>query len=140
MQAALAPTDHAVSSVPAAPVSKARRRIGIVLSGIAVAFLLFDSAMKLVKVAPVREAMERMGYPDATARPIGLVLLACVVIYLIPRTAVLGAALLTAYLGGAIATHVRVGDPLLSHTLFPVYFAALVWGGLYLRDERLRAV
>jgi membrane protein DedA with SNARE-associated domain len=71
--------------------------------------------------------------------PIGLILLVCVVVYLIPRTAVLGAVLLTGYLGGAVATHVRVGDPLLSHTFFPIYFAVLIWGGLYLRDRRVRA-
>jgi ABC-type transport system involved in cytochrome c biogenesis permease component len=71
--------------------------------------------------------------------PIGLILLVCVVVYLIPRTAVLGAVLLTGYLGGAVATHVRVGDPLLSHTFFPIYFAVLIWGGLYLRDRRVHA-
>jgi hypothetical protein len=81
-----------------------------------------------------------MGYPDGTARPIGLVLLVCLVIHLAPRTTVLGAVLLTAYLGGAVATHVRVLDPLFSHVLFPVYVALLLWGGLYLRDARVRAM
>jgi hypothetical protein len=122
------------------PASKKRRWIGVTLSGLAVAFLLFDAAMKVAKIAPVLEASVRIGYSEATVRPIGLTLLACVVLYLVPRTAVLGAAMLTGYLGGAIATHVRLGDPLFSHTLFPVYFAALIWGGLYLRDARLRAI
>jgi hypothetical protein len=119
------------------PSSKKRRRAGIAMSTLAVLFLLFDSVMKLVKVQPVIEATERLGYPEATARPLGLVLLACVVLYVVPRTAVLGAVLLTGFLGGAIATHVRIEDPLFSHTLFPVYFGVLVWAGLYLRDPRL---
>jgi hypothetical protein len=110
------------------------------MSGLAVAFLLFDSAMKLAMVQPVVEASERMGFPIDTARPIGVILLACVAIYLARRTAVLGAVLLTGYLGGAIASHLRLEDPLLSHTLFPVYFGVLVWGGLYLRDARVRAI
>ena len=122
----------------AAPSKK--RWVGMVLSALSVAFLLFDSVTKLVKIQPVVDAMQRLGYPDATARPIGLVLLACVVLYVVPRTAVLGAILLTGFLGGAIATHVRVEDPLFSHTLFPLYVAALVWGGLYLRDARVRSL
>jgi hypothetical protein len=72
--------------------------------------------------------------------PLGIVLLACVVIYLVPRTAVLGALLLTGYLGGAVATHIRVGNPLFTHVLTPTYFAALIWGGLMLRDARVRAL
>jgi hypothetical protein len=107
---------------------------------LAVAFLAFDAAMKLVKIAPVVEAMQRTGFPDGTARPIGLVLLACLAVHLVPRTAVLGAVLLTGYLGGAVATHVRLEDPPFSHTLFPIYFGALLWGGLYLRDPRVRAI
>jgi hypothetical protein len=131
------PSGHGTS---AATLSKGRRWAGAALSGLAVLFLLFDSAMKLVKVAPVVEAMQRMGFPDESARPIGLILLACLVLYLVPRTAVLGAVLLTGYLGGAVVTHVRVADPLFSHTLFPVYFGTLVWAGLYLRDARVRSI
>ncbi len=119
------------------PSSKKRRRAGIAMSTLAVLFFVFDIAIKLAKTPQVTDAMQRLGYPDDTARPLGLVLLVSVVLYLVPRTAALGAVLITAYLGGAIATHVRVEDPLFSHTLFPVYFAALVWGGLYLRDARL---
>jgi hypothetical protein len=120
--------------------SKKRRVGGLVLSGLAVLFLVWDAVMKLVKIQPVTDAMERLGYPDATARPIGVILLVCVALYLVPRTAIIGAVMLTGYLGGAIATHVRVEDPLFSHTLFPIYFAALLWGGLALRDERARAI
>ncbi len=120
--------------------SNLRRRGGVAMSTLAVLFLLFDAAMKLVKVPPVVEAMQRLGYPDATARPLGIVLLACIALYIVPRTAAVGAVLLTAFLGGAIATHVRVEDPLFSHTLFPVYVAALVWGALYLGDARLRSL
>ena len=113
--------------------------IGRIMSGLAVLFLLFDSTTKLLRVEAVMKAAAQIGYPPSTMFPIGLILLVCVVVYLIPRTAVLGAVLLTGYLGGAVATHVRVGDPLLSHTFFPIYFAVLIWGGLYLRDRRVRA-
>lgn len=80
----------------------------------------------------------QLGYPPDRVLWIGIIELVCVVLYLVPRTAVLGALLLTGYLGGAIATHVRVGSPLLSHTLFPIYVALMLWGGLYLREPRLR--
>src|SRR5262245_34262889 len=135
-------TASAVSTRPESSVtqSKGRRRAGIVLSGIAVAFLLFDSVMKVAAVQPVLEASEQLGDPVSTARPIGLVLLASLALYLVRRTAVLGAVLLTGFLGGAIATHVRVENPLFSHTLFPIYVAVLLWGGLYLRDARVRAL
>lgn len=120
--------------------SKTRRRAGITLSAVPAAFLVFDSAIKLVKIAAVVEGSARLGFSEWTARPLGIVLLASVLCYLFPRTAVLGAVLLTGYLGGAVAAHVRVDDPLLSHTLFPVYVALLLWGGLYLRDPRVRAL
>jgi len=105
-------------------------------------FLLFDGVFKLVRPTPaaVVEAMNKLGYPPTLTVTIGLLLLVCVVVYIIPRTAVLGAILLTGYLGGAVATHTRVGDPLFSHVLFPVYMGLFVWGGLYFRDERLRAL
>jgi len=136
-----ASTLSAATSSAATSAPPAKRRIAsLTLSGLAVAFLAFDGAMKLVKIAPVVEAMQRMGFPDDTARPIGLILLACVALYVLPRTAVLGAVLLTGYLGGAVVTHVRVEDPLFSHTLFPIYFGVLVWAGLYLRDPRVRSI
>ena len=102
-------------------------------------FLLFDGVMKLVKPAPVVKATVGLGYSESVILPLGVVLLACTLLYLIPRTAVLGAILLTGYLGGAVASHVRHGDGLFA-VCFPVIFGALIWGGLVLRDERLRSV
>jgi hypothetical protein len=113
---------------------------GRVLTVIPILFLLFDGAAKVMNVAPVRETMAQLGYLADVGVGIGIILLACVALYAIPRTSVLGAILLTGYLGGAIATHVRIGSPLFSHTLFPIYIAAMVWSGLYLRDARLRAL
>jgi hypothetical protein len=112
---------------------------GRVLSGLAVLFLVFDSVGKLLQVPPVVAGSIQLGYPADVVFDLGVTLLSCVLLYVIPRTSVLGALLLTGYLGGAVATHVRVGNPLFSHTLFPTYVAALVWGGLLLRDARLRA-
>ena len=112
---------------------------GRVLSGLAVAFLIFDSAGKLLRMPPVVEGTAQLGYPGSVIVPLGVILLTCVLVYVVPRTAVLGAVLLTGYLGGAVATHVRVENPLLSHALFPTYVAALLWVGLVLRDPRLRA-
>jgi DoxX-like family len=113
---------------------------GRVVSALPALFLLVDAVMKLVKPAPVVEATLALGYPESVILGLGIVLLACTLLYLIPRTAVLGAILLTGYLGGAVATHVRVGSPLLTHSLFPVYVALLVWGSPLPRDDRLRAL
>ena len=115
------------------------RALGRILSALAVLFLLLDSAGKLLEVAPVVEGSTKLGYPANTVFAIGLIELVCVLAYVIRPTSVLGAVLLTGYLGGAIATHVRVENPLFSHTLFPIYVALFVWGGLFLRDARLRA-
>jgi hypothetical protein len=114
--------------------------IGRIVTALPVAFLLFDSAIKFTHVDAVAQSFTQLGYPVAFAPAIGVLELACLAIYLIPSTAVLGVALLTGYLGGAIASHVRVGNPLFSHVLFPVYIAAMLWGGLYLREARLRAL
>ena len=113
---------------------------GRVISALPVLFLLMDSVMKLMKLAPVVEATVKLGYPAETIVPLGIVLLTCTVLYVVPRTSVLGAILLTGYLGGAVASHLRVGDPLFSHVLFPVYLGVMIWFGLYLRDNRLRAL
>lgn len=113
---------------------------GRVLSGLAVAFLLFDVAIKLAKLPVVDVSMRELGWSADLARPLGATLLACLGLYVVPRTAPLGAVLLTGYLGGAIATHLRLGDPLFSHTLFPIYVAVFVWAGLALRDDRVRAL
>lgn len=95
--------------------------------------------MKLFKPQPVVEAFTKLGYPDVMV-PLGILLVVCTALYAIPATAVLGAILLTGYLGGAVSTHVRVGDPLFSHVLFPVYMGVMLWGGLYLRNARIRGL
>jgi len=109
-----------------------------VLTAIVALFLTFDTVLKVLKLAPAIDGTTALGYPADRVFPIGVIELVCLVLYLIPRTAVLGAILLTGYLGGAIATHVRIGSPLLSHTLFPIYVAVMIWGGLFLREPRLR--
>jgi hypothetical protein len=122
------------------PVSKKMLWAGRIMSALPALFLLMDGVMKLVKPEPVVKATVQLGYPESVIVGLGIVLLACVILYLIPRTSVIGAILLTGYLGGAVATHVRVGDPLFTHTLFPVFFGVLLWGGLYLRDTTLRTL
>jgi ABC-type transport system involved in cytochrome c biogenesis permease component len=134
-------TIHASNSnAQSAPLSKGRMWTARIMSGLPALFLLVDAVGKLVKPAPVVQGTVQLGYPESVLLGLGIVLLSCTVLYVIPRTAILGAILLTGYLGGAIATHVRVGSPLFSHILFPVYVAVLLWGGIYLRDERLRAL
>jgi hypothetical protein len=115
--------------------------LGWVLSGLAIAFLLMDAAMKLLALPIAVEAGGELGFAGADmARGLGIILLVCTLLYVAPQTAVLGAVLLTGYLGGAVATHVRVGSPLFTHILFGVYLGLVLWGGLYLRDARLRAL
>lgn len=130
------------STVPEASTPRSRVWAARVLTAIPVLFLLMDSVMKLLALPLVTDSMAQLGYrPDpGLARGIGVVLFVCLLLYVVPRTSVLGAVLLTGYLGGAIATHVRIGHPLFSHVLFPVYVALLLWGGLYLREPRLRAL
>src|ERR1700748_2702000 len=113
--------------------------IGWIISGRGGVFLLFDGATKLMMIAPVVDATIGIGYPVDVIRPLGIIGLACAILYAIPRTAVLGAILLTGFLGGAVASKVRLEDPLFSQVLFGVYVGVLAWGGLYLRDGRLRA-
>jgi hypothetical protein len=113
---------------------------GRILSGLVVLFLIPDGIIKFIKPAPVLEAFAHVGWPVSLANTLGILLLTCAATYLFPRTSVLGAILLTGYLGGAVATHLRVGDPLFSHILFPTYLGVLLWLGLYLRDERLRVL
>jgi hypothetical protein len=115
--------------------------IGWALSGLAIAFLLMDATMNVLALPVVLEASAPLGFAGSDmARSLGTILLICTLFYMAPRTAVLGAILLTGYLGGAVATHVRVGSPLFTHTLFGVYLGVMLWGGLYLRDSRLRAL
>jgi hypothetical protein len=111
-----------------------------ILNGLAVAFLLLDAGMKVLRLPVAVEGTATLGYPPSSVFGIGVVLLVCVALFIVPRTSILGAVLLTGYLGGAVATHVRVGNPLFSHILFPTYVAALIWGSLYLRDVRVRAL
>jgi len=110
-----------------------------VLSGLVSSFFILDGGAKLFKPAPVVQANLQLGYPESTIIGLGIVLLACTALYLIPRTAFLGAILLTGYLGGAVATHVRIGAPWFN-ILFPVVFGCVVWAALYLRDRRLRSL
>ena len=115
--------------------------IGFSMSAIVVLFLLLDAGMKLATVGPVLEAGQQIGFPGAAmARKLGALLLLCTLIYVYPRTSLLGAILVTGYLGGAVAAHLRLGNPLFTHVLFGVYVGALIWGGLVLRDPRLRAL
>ncbi|MGA8348109.1 MAG: DoxX family protein [Isosphaeraceae bacterium] len=127
------------SDTQTAPVSKVMLWAGRTMSAITSLFLLLDGLMKLLKPAPVVEATARMGYPENLILGLGILLLTCLAVYLIPRTSILGAILLTGYLGGAVSAHVRVRDDMFP-VLFPVIVGVLLWGGLFLRDARLRAL
>ena len=128
----------------AVPVEGAARRgsrtAGTVCTILAALFLAFDTTLKVLRLDAAVQGTTSLGYPADTVLLIGIIELVCLVLYLVPRTSVLGALLMTGYLGGAIATHVRISSPLLTHTLFPIYVALLLWGGLYLREPRLRAL
>ena len=125
-----------------APVSKPALLLGRVLSGLVIVFLLFDGAIKLVPWPIVTETMDRIGYgsSETLARSLGAITVACTVLYAIPPTSFVGAILLTGYLGGAMASHLRIGSPLFTHILFGFYLGLMLWGGLWLRDGRLRAL
>ncbi len=121
-------------------VTRAERVAGVILSGLIIAFLVFDGVIKLVPLPVVTETMAGLGYSadPALARLLGVITLGCAILYAIPKTSVLGAILLTGLLGGAIATHLRAGSPIFSHLLFGVYVGVIAWGGLYLRYEEVR--
>jgi hypothetical protein len=121
-------------------VSRTMVWLGRALGILAILFLLMDSFMKLAKPAVVVQATVQLGYSDSVIVGLGIVLLVCVILHVIPGTAILGAILLTGYLGGAVASQVRVGNPLFSHVLFPVYLGFMIWSGLFLREERLRTL
>ena|SRR5579863_2411175 len=125
---------------PSAASSKLLARLGWTLSILTIVFMLFDAAGKLALESHVVAATTKIGYPVDTIRPIGVIALLCTILYAIPRSAFLGAVLLTGFYGGAVASKVRIEDPLFSSILFGVYFGLIAWGGLYLRDERLRAL
>jgi hypothetical protein len=128
------------SVAPAVPDSRARLRAGRILTAIPVLFLLMDGIMKFTHIPAVVKGTRELGWNPSITPTLGVLLLTSLALYVFPRTAVLGAILLTGYLGGAIATHLRIGNPLFTHLLFPVYVALMLWGGLYLRDARLRAL
>jgi ABC-type Na+ efflux pump permease subunit len=128
------------SSTLSAPISRNRLWAGRIISALSVLFLLFDAVIHIIRIGPVDQGFADLGWPTSLSPTLGIIELICVVLYVIPRMSVLGAVLLTGYLGGAVATNLRVGLPLFSHVLFPVYVGVLLWGGLYLRDLRLRSV
>ena len=115
-----------------------RTWVGIIVSALPVLFLLMDAVGKLLKPEPVVSGTLELGYSENVIVPLGITLLISVILYAVPVTSVLGAILLTGYLGGAVATHVRVGNPLATHVLFPIYIGVSLWLGLYLRDMRIR--
>ena len=125
------------SAAQPAAVSPKALWVGRIISGLVIAFMLFDGVVHLAKIAPVVKAFQELGWPLSLSVVLGIIELICVLFYLYPRTSVVGAILLTAYLGGAVVTQLRVGNPLFGETLFPVYVGILVWAGLYLREPRL---
>ena len=125
---------------PAEHGSKLGLWVGRGLGWFAALFMLADGAGKILQPQPVIDGTVQLGYSADILLTLGIVQLTCVLTYLVPRTSVLGAVLLTGYLGGAVASHARLGDPLVTHTLFPTYVGALLWSGLVVRDERLRAL
>jgi DoxX-like family len=120
--------------------SKSRLRTGRILNILTILFLLFDGVMKLVRPLPVTQAMTQLGFPQNLSVAIGVILLLCTALYAIPATSVLGAVLLTGYLGGAVVSQLRIGASLFGSTLFPIYFAVLMWASVCLLEPRLRAV
>ncbi len=113
---------------------------GRIIAGLIAAFLVFDAVIHLLKPAPVADSFAKLGFPIRFAIPLAIVELICVLMYAIPRTSILGAILLTGYLGGAIAIQMPTGNPFFGEVLFPAYVGVFLWGGIYLRDERLRAL
>ena len=128
------------STVHPMRVPQTRLRSATVVSALPVLFLLFDSAIKLAGIQMVVDSMHQLGWPVHLAFGLGALELLCVALYVLPRTSLLGAVLLTGYLGGAVATHVRIESPLFTHVLFPTYVALFLWAGLFLREPRLRGL
>jgi DoxX-like family len=124
------------TTIEAKPVSKPALFMGRLVSGLVILFLLFDGAMKLVPLQVVTETM----ISETLARSLGLITIVCTLLYSFPPTSFVGAILLTGYLGGAVASHVRIGSPLFTHILFGIYLGAMVWGGLWLREGTVRAM
>lgn len=133
-------TDRSVGSRTKSPARRRSAWPGRILKGLSLSFLLFDASIKVLGLVPPSEAMDKLGYPAEAFFTVGVIELVCVIACIVPRTAVLGALLMTGYLGGAVATHFRVDNPLFSHTLFPIDVASLLWAGLWLNDASLRRV
>ncbi|MFD6675492.1 DoxX family protein [Rhodococcus zopfii] len=127
------------ASADAAP-SKGARIAGLIVSGLVVLFLLFDSVIHVLNTSQVQEAMADLGFDPGLNRVFGVVLLVCLIAYVVPATSILGAVLLTGYLGGAVATNLLTEQPIASTTLFPIYTGIFVWGGLWLRDLEVRRI
>jgi hypothetical protein len=133
-------TSGYMPTVSTGTISNSAIWVGRGLSGLVTLFLLFDGAIKLIPLEIVITTSLQLGIPTGLARTLGVLTLIGTMLYAIPRTSVLGAIWLTGYIGGAIYVHVLAGSPLLSHTFFGIYLALMMWGGLYLRDERVRAL
>ncbi|MDI9900404.1 DoxX family protein [Rhodococcus sp. IEGM 1409] len=129
-------SDNATRTAP----SGTARKVGYVLSGLFILFMLFDGIIHILNLQTVKDASAELGLPDSLALTAGVVQLICLALYVIPRTSVLGAILLTGYLGGAVLTNLRAEQPLVSTTLFAVYTGIVMWAGLYLRDEKVREI
>lgn len=134
LDASIQPTSIPTPSTP----SRITTWVARIAQGMVVLFLIFDASIKLLQLAPAIEGTTELGFAAGAVLPIGVIEACCLALYLVPRTAPIGAVLLTGYLGGAIATHVANQSPLVSHVLFPIYVAVLVWLPLYLRDARVR--
>lgn len=134
--------EHTGLRLPGAESSVSRAAVvtSRIIATVVALFLAVDTLTKVLRLPPAVQATTELGYPEAAVMGIGLVQLACLVLYLIPRSSVLGAILLTGYLGGAVASQVRAGNPFVTHTLFPAFMGLLLWAALYLRDGRLRAL
>jgi len=128
------------SRIHTVPGSNRRIWAGRIVSAVPVLFLLFDGVIHILRIPAVVEGFAKAGFPISTAVPLGIIEIACIVLLVIPRTSVLGAILLTGYLGGAVATNVRQQLPIFGYVLFPVYVAVFIWGGLWLRDDRVRSL
>ena len=132
------PAAEKVTNAPSA----SRRSVlaGRALSALVILFMMFDATLHFLAPAPVSEAFARLGWPLELSRPIAVVEFLCVVAYTVPQTSALGAVLLTGYLGGAVATHLRAGSPLFVEALFPVYVGVMLWAGLAMRDKRVQRI
>jgi len=128
------------TTTQASPISRKSIWAGRIITGLIAAFLVFDAVIHLLKPAPVVEGFAKLGFPIRFAVPLGVIELVGILLYVIPSTSILGAIFLTGYLGGAIAIQLPTGNPFFGEVLFPVYIGVFLWGGIYLRDEKLRAI